>query len=882
MSDPRAAFTGRSRRLTTKRSVKFADLMSQAVITVGGIGTIVAVGTVALFLFAVVLPLFRGATVEADPAIAITRAANAPTVAAVSTDEYLSTGWTLDADGRLEVFRGDSGTRIDERLVFADPAPTAISARPRDGLVLAGFPDGSVAVLSIRFDTAFIDNRSLPESLLSLPHGEMTLFEGTMVERTVEGQFRRQQLVVELLGEPLSLGSGRVLAVDHAGSAESLHGTAMLADPDAPGGVRLVSFSGELEEDMFSGESTLRLTGPRALDRPAIAPASEAPAFLATGADGVNRYVVWPSGVIARYARRQSEPAELVEAPGPEITAAAMLLGGRTLVTGRADGSVEGWFPARRDDAVAADGFALQRARAIAGSGSPVRSLAMASRNRMFVTGHADGGIGVYYMVGGERLAGFQLDSGESVDAVAVSPKEDAILAATASGIARLEFEPMYPEVSAATLFLPLWYEGYPESDFVWQSSAASDASEPKLSLVPLVFGTLKATFYSMIFGAPIALLAAIYTSEFLNPRIKAWVKPAIEMMASLPSVVLGFLAALVFAPVIEQIIPSVLALFMAVPFALVLGAFLWQLLPQGVSIRLAQMRIVFVAVALPLGVLLALMLGPLMERTLFAGSLRLWLNGLRNPEMTGPGAAGALGGWVVLLTPLAAIAVGWLVSRFIGPRMFPQRATTRRQAASRNLLMFATGTALTLAAAFGLGAILSMLGFDVRGEIPGLGSFADTYDQRNSLVVGFVMGFAIIPIIYTIADDALSTVPEHLRGASLGAGATPWQTAVRIVIPTAMSGLFSACMIGLGRAVGETMIVLMALGNTPVMNLNVFEGARTLSANLAVELPEAPQGGGHYRVLFLSALVLFTMTFALNTVAESIRLRFRKRAYQL
>ena len=101
-------------------------------------------------------------------------------------------------------------------------------------------------------------------------------------------------------------------------------------------------------------------------------------------------------------------------------------------------------------------------------------------------------------------------------------------------------------------------------------------------------------------------------------------------------------------------------------------------------------------------------------------------------------------------------------------------------------------------------------------------------------------------------------------------------------MIPTAMSGLFSACMIGLGRAVGETMIVLMALGNTPVMNLNVFEGARTLSANLAVELPEAPQGSGHYRVLFLSALVLFTMTFALNTVAESIRLRFRKRAYQL
>jgi phosphate transport system permease protein len=147
---------------------------------------------------------------------------------------------------------------------------------------------------------------------------------------------------------------------------------------------------------------------------------------------------------------------------------------------------------------------------------------------------------------------------------------------------------------------------------------------------------------------------------------------------------------------------------------------------------------------------------------------------------------------------------------------------------------------------------------------------------------VGFLMGFAIIPIIYTIADDALSSVPQHLRSASLGAGATPWQTAVRIVIPTAMSGLFSAVMIGLGRAVGETMIVLMAAGNTPIMKLNIFEGFRTLSANLAVELSEASQGSTHYLTLYLSALVLFALTFVVNTVAEIVRMRFRRRAYEL
>jgi phosphate transport system permease protein len=162
------------------------------------------------------------------------------------------------------------------------------------------------------------------------------------------------------------------------------------------------------------------------------------------------------------------------------------------------------------------------------------------------------------------------------------------------------------------------------------------------------------------------------------------------------------------------------------------------------------------------------------------------------------------------------------------------------------------------------------------------VGSLLDTFDQRNALVVGFIMGFAIIPIIYTLSEDALSAVPEHLRSASLGAGATPWQTATRIIVPTAMSGLFSALMIGLGRAVGETMIVLMAAGNTPVMDINIFEGFRTLSANIAVELPEAPVGETHYRTLFLAALTLFAMTFAVNTVAEMVRLRFRRRAWQL
>ena len=151
-------------------------------------------------------------------------------------------------------------------------------------------------------------------------------------------------------------------------------------------------------------------------------------------------------------------------------------------------------------------------------------------------------------------------------------------------------------------------------------------------------------------------------------------------------------------------------------------------------------------------------------------------------------------------------------------------------------------------------------------------------FDQRNAMVVGIAMGFAVIPTIFSISEDAIFSVPKHLSYGSLALGATPWQTLVGVVLPTASPGIFSALMIGLGRAVGETMIVLMATGNTPIMDANIFEGMRTLSANIAVEIPEAEVGSTHYRVLFLAAFVLFTFTFVLNTLAEMIRQRLRRK----
>jgi phosphate transport system permease protein len=222
-------------------------------------------------------------------------------------------------------------------------------------------------------------------------------------------------------------------------------------------------------------------------------------------------------------------------------------------------------------------------------------------------------------------------------------------------------------------------------------------------------------------------------------------------------------------------------------------------------------------------------------------------------------------------------MAVGLIFARAAGARW--EALTDRLTPLARSLAELAlwlVRAALAFLLAGGLSHLLARLGVDARGGL------VDTYVQRNTLVVGFAMGFAVIPLIYTIAEDALNAVPEHLRAASLGCGATPWQTAVYVVLPTALSGVFSAVMIGMGRAVGETMIVVMAAGNTPILDWNIFNGLRALSATIAVELPEAVKDGTLYRVLFLSGLVLFAMTFVINTVAEIVRLRFRKRATQL
>jgi phosphate transport system permease protein len=840
----------RTRIHKTRWTVRLADRVAAACITVGGIGTILAVTGVFLFLVSVVIPIFRSG--HAVPAGHGATAEAAPLYAGV--DEYRVCGWSLAHDGSFRSFRLDNGDALYAQLLVPSDSLAGASLDVRSNTLALGRTDGSIRLFRIEWETDYPPASALPAST-SLSHaGECATVEDAVIELTAEGSLRRQRAKLVDAGEISVASPATLRAIDHIAEDKgfivaTLAGDSLIVD-------RL-----SRSENEFTGEATT------SVERHAIAtPDVGANARVLVAEEGNSVYVIGESGnTIIVDARTAALPviATATMARDAPITAATALIGRSTLLLGDAKGNVTAWFTAESNGQ-----RRLVSPRVFRGDGSAVTSIAASSRERLFVVGYADGRVRMFQATSGKRVIDTVLEPKARVDALAFAPKTDGLLVAAGASLRHFNLEPGHPEVTLRSLFRPVWYEGYPAPTHVWQSSAGTDDFEAKLGLWPLVFGTLKATFYAMLFGVPLALLAAVFTSEFVSPSLRPRLKTLIESMASLPSVVLGFLAALVFAPFVQGHVASVMVGFLIVPFTLLSGAYLWQLLPGVTTRRLSRLRFPIVLLLLPVSIALAAVMGPWTERVLFAGDIMSWLDGQRGS---------GYGGWLLLLIPFCAVAVIIAMNRFT--EAWFRRASmteTRSRVAWMDFARFAGGTLATLLLAVAVGGLLTLVHADPRG------GFFGTYVQRNALVVGFVMGFAIIPIIYTIAEDALSAVPSHLRAASLGAGATPWQTAMRIVLPTAMSGLFSAIMIGLGRAVGETMIVLMAAGNTPVLQMNAFNGFRTLSANIAVELPEAVRNSTHYRTLFLAAFLLFGMTFIVNTVAEIIRLRFRKRSAQI
>jgi phosphate transport system permease protein len=613
----------------------------------------------------------------------------------------------------------------------------------RHGLVAVAGDAGDILVFRHHYETRFqggVETREiLPQ--LDFPYGEAPL--------------------LELPGlQPLAL-------------ALSDNEDSLLLAAVGRGGMLRVNLAGK-SENFLTGEVTLE---------PDVRETAVDFEVTALAVSGNHRwlYLGDSAGRVHRFSLPGLQPLQTLQASASAITSMSMLVGGISLLVGDAAGGIRQFFPIRADD----NSFSLVEIRAFKSLDAAIVQILPEERRKGFLAISAEHEMGIYHSTA-HRLVNRSSLAELQPQALALAPRANGLLVAGGDArVSRLEIDNEHPEISFSALWSKVWYENYQQPDYVWQSSAATNEFEPKFSLTPLVFGTLKAALYAMLFAIPLALMGAAYTAYFMSPQLRQWVKPGIEIMAALPTVILGFLAGLWFAPWVEEHLVDLFMMLLLIPPGLLLFAWGWHRVfltreppvPEGWEPLLLAPPLVLLAV-------LASWLGDPVQAVLFQGDLRTWLSN----------EAGI------------------------------------------------------------------------------------SYDQRNALVVGCAMGFAVIPTIFSIAEDAVFGVPKSLSDGSLALGATPWQTLLFVILPTASPGIFSALMIGLGRAVGETMIVLMATGNTPIMDWNLFEGMRTLAANIAVEMPESEVNSSHYRILFLAALVLFLFTFVVNTGAELIRQRLREK----
>lgn len=840
-----------------KRSVLIADFVADRVIKLGGIGVLLAVLGILVFLVAEVIPLFQGARITRSQETTLKGFSQAPALMAI--DEQAALVFGMTSQGKLFAFHTSSGSLLDTPpwdLGGLKPTAWAFS-QDKESLAL-GFEDGTVRIGTLKVVSEQKRAEEIPSNLRSLSEQDRT--DGRAIYRSsASGEVKILKLEASLQEPKKASNNGRaILRLDYRMGGTEERPTRSLVALDEQMQIWLERveskknlLTGQLRESVQT--RNIKVPGTKHVDF-----------HLLLGGHGSMVYLMSQEGELFRFDASRPEGQELVERAllspqGVRITAAAFLPGERSLVLGGSDGSVGIWFLVERPQNDTKDGKAVVLARKLSPQGGAILGIEPGIRGKTFVTWDSRGELRVRHATSMKNLASVFWRGAPEVKA-ALSPRLDALVALGATGEAGFwSLFGNHPETSFATLFGKIWYEGRSEPEFVWQSSGGTEDFEPKLSLVPLIFGTLKGTFYALLFAVPLALLGAIYTSEFLSPGVRSRVKPVMELMASLPSVILGFVAALVLAPVVESWICSVLVAFLVVPLGLLGGGYIFQMLPEELTRRIGGLgKLVLIAWIMGFWLWVSFQMGPLVERVFFSGDFKAWLGG-------GPG--GIFLPLSLLLLPAGTIACALTV----GKHLWPRSKGGLGEAGRAFSVLLLGGIASTLGA-----WILDWGGLDPRQGLVG------TYVQRNTLVVAFAMGFAVIPLIYTLAEEALSGVPDHLRAASLSCGATPWQTALWVVLPTAASGVFSAVMIGMGRAVGETMIVVMAAGNTPIIDINLFNGFRALSANIAVELPEAVKGGTLYRVLFLTALVLFSMTFIINTVAELVRQRFRKRASQL
>ncbi|CNI91308.1 phosphate ABC transporter permease [Yersinia frederiksenii] len=702
------------------------ERLVRMIVTSSGLLVLLTLMLIFVYLLYAVLPLFKPAAINLSPSFAVDR--SAPTIA-LGIDASGQIGYRLDAQGkgyfiRLEA-QGESpaGSLISAQQLA--PAPVSISR------AVGGQPLYGVGLSNGRFLLLQPDFSATPP-VWQFPLGEQPRFmdlKGQRLNQLAVAEPQPRQFAIAAVTDDGRLMTGTFSAQGQQVSEQTDVPKAINQLLLTPDGRLLYLLSGQqLYIYQFGPKLTLREVVPLLDDK-----------------------------------SRATGPLSL-----------SLLAGGKSLLVQSSDGQLTQWFDVPKEPD---NQYHLTRIRNFTPQGKGL--LTTENARRVFASVSPLGELSLFSSIQSAPLLQHKLAQG--VTHAAFSPWGDHLLVENAAGWSAYPIDNRYPDISWRSLWQRVWYENYPEPAYVWQSSSAEESYQAKFSLIPIIFGTLKAAGYAMLFAVPLALAGAIYTAYFMSAGLRRVVKPAIEMMGAFPTVVIGLIAGIWLAPVIEHYLTGIL------------------LLP-------------------PLLALTILLCG--------WGSARLSSKTQRQWPA----------GWDVMVLLPVILLTGWL-ALWLGPLL-----------------------------------AVSVLGMPLHEWL------GDNYDQRNALVVGIAMGFALIPVIFSLAEDALFSVPSSLSQGSLALGATPWQTVIRVVLPSAYAGIFSALMIGFGRAVGETMIVLMATGNTPIIDGSIFQGLRAMAANIAIEMPEAVMGSGHYRVLFLTALVLFCFTFLVNTLAESIRLRLRER----
>lgn len=732
--------------LQRKRRIRaLKDRMARWYVSIGGLAVLGCITLIFFYLAYVVAPMFGGADLEAREPQQPAWLAEQGEALLLSVEEQNKVAMRLSRSGQVQFFGLKDGVAMNAYQLALPAGASIVSVvedQPGSHRIALGLSNGQVLVFKHVYKVTYPNNVKTITPQLEYPFGEAPI--------TLDSQ-----------GRPL----------EHVAISEN--GDSLMLSGSVGAELQLLNIS--REENMMTGEVTLDETR---IDLPQIAEPIKAMIidprqqwlFVINGKATADVFDLRSKSLNGRYTLLQGDA---------EVSAVNPLLAGISLMIGDSQGGIGQWFMVRDADGKSA----LTHIRSFQLGDAPITQIIPEERRKGFVALDSEGRLGLFHSTAHRTLLTEQVVEGAAIGAL--SPRANRLLLESKAGLQRFYIDNPHPEISWSALWGKVWYESYDEPKHIWQSTSANSDFEPKMSLAPLTFGTLKAAFYAMLLAAPLAICAAIYTAYFMAPAMRRKVKPVIELMEALPTVILGFFAGLFLAPYVEGHLPGIFSLLLLTPVGVLLAAYAWSRLPERIRLVVPDGW----EAALLIPVILLVGAGSLgmsghLENWFFGGDMRLWIS--------------------------------------------------------------------------------NDLGI--------------TFDQRNALVVGLAMGFAVIPNIYSIAEDAVFSVPKSLTFGSLALGATPWQTLTRVVILTASPGIFSALMIGLGRAVGETMIVLMATGNTPIMDMNIFQGLRTLAANVAVEMPESEVGSTHYRVLFLSALVLLSFTFVMNTLAELIRTRLRKK----